>query len=90
MQVVRTIIQLLQRGNSERSIAPELNISRTTARNYDTRCRSSGYSLADLFALDDPTLSELIYPSPSPAITESDANPAAALSTPCVITFSKK
>jgi transposase len=74
MQVVRTIIQLLQRGTSERSIATELNISRTTVRNYVTRCRSSGYSLADLFALDDPTLSELIYPSPSISNAEPDAD----------------
>lgn len=75
MQVVRTIIQLLQRGNSERSIAAELNISRTTIRNYVTRCRSSGHSFADLLAFDDATLSELIYPAPGDAAKEPDVDP---------------
>lgn len=65
MQIVRTILQLLLRKASERSIAKELSISRNTIRKYDQAFKSSTYSYKQLLALDDPTLSEVIYPAVS-------------------------
>jgi transposase len=56
------MIQLLQRGCSERSIAKELNISRTTLRKYDAAFKASRLSLRQLLAMDDATLSEIVYP----------------------------
>jgi hypothetical protein len=50
------MIQLLQRGSSERSIAKELNISRTTLRKYDAAFKASRFSFKQLLAMDDASL----------------------------------
>lgn len=63
MQIVRTILQLLHRKVSERSIAKEVKVSRNTVRKYDAASKSSSYSLKELLALDDATLTEIIYPA---------------------------
>jgi len=63
MQIVRTILQLLQRKTSERSITKELNISRNTVRKYAVAAKASPYACQELLAMDDPTLREIIYPS---------------------------
>lgn len=63
MLVVRTMIQLLERSLSERSIASELHISRNTLRKYDAAFKASPYSYQQLLSMDDTTLSEIVYPS---------------------------
>lgn len=65
MQIVRTILQLFLRKTSERAIQKELQISRTTVRKYKSAFDASTYSYKELLSLDDPTLSEVIYPSVS-------------------------
>jgi transposase len=72
MQIVRTILQLRERDVSERKIAEQLNISRTTVRSYDRRCKISSLSYKELLALDDASLSEIIYPS---STDEPEADP---------------
>jgi transposase len=62
MLIIRTILQLLQRSSSERSIAAELQISRNTLRKYDAAFKASPYSYKELLAMDDTTLSEIVYP----------------------------
>jgi transposase len=66
MQVIRTLLQLLQRKTSERSIAKELSLSRNTVRKYGAACKATPYSYAELLALDDASLSEIIYPGARP------------------------
>lgn len=63
MQIVRKILQLLQRKVSERSIAKELNVSRNTGRKYDAATKASSFSIKELLAMDDHTLNEIIYPA---------------------------
>lgn len=75
MQIVRTILQLLQRKTSERSIAEELNVSRNTVRKYDAAAKASSFSSKELLAMDDPTLTEIIYPSTQPNVEELKTDP---------------
>jgi hypothetical protein len=72
MLIIRTMLQLLQRSGSERSIAAELNMSRNTLRKYDAAFKASPYSYKELLAMDDTTLSEIVYPGTRP-ITDDDA-----------------
>ncbi|MES2331183.1 MAG: IS21 family transposase [Bacteroidota bacterium] len=66
MQIIRTVLQLLQRKLSERSIAKELNVSRTTIRKYDDASKASGLPYQELLGMDDASLSEIIYPAAKP------------------------
>lgn len=61
MQIVRTIIQLLQKGFSQRRIARELRLSRNTVKQYALRFASSNCSLDQLQQLDDAALSSIVY-----------------------------
>ncbi len=61
MHVIRKIIQLLERGYSERSIARELSISRPTVKGYRTKVEASGLSFDELKSLSDDKLHSLIY-----------------------------
>jgi transposase len=65
MQIVRTILQLLIRKTAERAIERELKISRTTVRKYKAAFDGCTYTYKELLALDDPRLSEVVYPSVS-------------------------
>jgi transposase len=67
------MIQLLQRGGSERSIAKELNISRNTLRKYGAALKATPYAYKDLLAMDDAALSEIIYPGTGQAQPDSVA-----------------
>lgn len=67
MLVVRTMLQLLQRAASERKIAQELGISRTTLRKYTIAFKASSFSYQQLLDMDDPTLAQIIYPAAQPA-----------------------
>jgi len=62
MQHIRSIIQLLDKGHSLRSVAKELRLSRKTVTAYASRFHASGYSLGELRNLDDATLGQLVYP----------------------------
>jgi transposase len=63
MLIIRTMLQLLQRSCSERTIAAELHISRNTLRKYDATFKACPYSYKELLDMDDTTLSEIVYPS---------------------------
>lgn len=66
MLIIRTMLQLLLRSCSERSIAAELHFSRNTLRKYDAAFKASPYSYKELLAMDDTTLSEIVYPGTRP------------------------
>jgi transposase len=61
MILIRTIIQLLQKGIAYRRIARELQLSRNTVKDYIKSLRSSNHSLEALQTLDDAALSALVY-----------------------------
>ena len=61
MHNVRSIIQLLQRGFSQRRISRELNLSRNTLKLYVDRLNASSFSLDELQLLDDAGLSVIVY-----------------------------
>ncbi|WP_207515241.1 IS21 family transposase [Longitalea luteola] len=73
MLIIRTMLQLLQRSGSERSIAAELNMSRNTLRKYDAAFKACPYSYKELLAMDDTMLSEIVYPGTRP-MPETDAS----------------
>lgn len=60
MQIVRTILQLLRRNISEREIAKQIGISRTTVTGY--KKKFAGKSIEDLLKMDDAALESLLYP----------------------------
>src|SRR5690606_17952329 len=68
MQLVRSIIQLLVQGYSERAIHRELGISRTTVRRYIKRFEQEKLPVKDLLALKDGELSLIVYP-PAVSVT---------------------
>lgn len=61
MQIIRTILQQLQKGASGRHIARQLHISRNTVKQYAERFEGSSYSLEQLQQLDDAALSAIVY-----------------------------
>ena len=63
MHIVRSVIQQLGRNYSERHISRELNISRTTVRQYAERFRTCSFTFTELLELEDAVLAELVYPS---------------------------
>ncbi len=60
---IRQLIQLLERGVSQRKISSELRMGRNIVAGYSERIRASGQSYQDLLALDDASLSSLLTPS---------------------------
>src|SRR5678809_1700825 len=73
MQVLRMLIQLLEKGFSLRSISRELQLSRKTVTQYVCRLKNSGLDLAALRGLDDASLSALVYTSSEPVVILNDA-----------------
>ena len=61
MQLVRTLIQLLEKGFSLRHISRELKLSRKTVTLYSTRLQSSDYTLIELRQLNDALLASIVY-----------------------------
>jgi transposase len=61
MQTVRVIIQHLQKGFSQRSIARELKLSRNTVKHYVDKITATAYNLEQLSALSDSEIVPLIY-----------------------------
>ncbi len=65
MQLIRNLIQLLEKGFSLRRISQELKLSRKTVTAYAIRLQSSDYTLIELRKLDDAVLASLVYTSVS-------------------------
>jgi transposase len=61
MNLIRTIIQLLQKGFSARQISKELHLSRNTVRVYVDRFNTSGFNPEQLQKMDEAALSALAY-----------------------------
>ncbi len=61
MQLLRNLIQSLDKGLSLRHISRELKLSRKTVTLYATRLRASGYTFTALRQLDDALLASLVY-----------------------------
>jgi transposase len=66
MQLVRSILLLLERGYSERAVHRELKISRTTIRRYLERFRDSRQSYSALLQLKDSDLVSVCYGQQQP------------------------
>ncbi|SFW90153.1 transposase [Chitinophaga sancti] len=62
MQQIRSILQLLEKGFSYRSIAQELRINRKPVTAYGKRIAESGLSFKELRQLPDAELSKIVYP----------------------------
>lgn len=71
MHLIRRLIQLSERGYSERSIAKELSLSRPTVHNYRLKLGCCGQDYATLQSLDDAALAALVYPEP--AVVKADS-----------------
>lgn len=61
MQIVRVIIQHLQKGFTQRQIARELKLSRNTVKHYVEKITANICPLEQLQALPNRELSSLIY-----------------------------
>jgi transposase len=61
MQHMRSLIQQLQKGFSQRRIAGELQLSRNTVKHYTGQLLQSAYTLAQLQQMDDAALAAIIY-----------------------------
>lgn len=73
MQLIRTILQALEKGFSLRHISRELKSSRKTVTLYVSRLQNSPYSLTDLRSLDDASLASLVYSAQEPSAGKEDA-----------------
>lgn len=67
MQLIRTIIQSLEKGFSIRHISRDIKLSRKTVTLYVTRLQGSHYSLSGLRQLDDAALAMIAYAAQDPA-----------------------
>lgn len=72
MQLIRTILQALEKGFSLRHISRELKLSRKTVTLYVSRLQNSPYSLTDLRSLDDASLASLVYSAQEPSAGKED------------------
>lgn len=61
MQIIRSIIQQLQRGFSHRRIARELQLSRNTVKHYASQLTCGSESLEVLQQMDDAHLSAIVH-----------------------------
>jgi transposase len=61
MQILRSIIQQLQRGFSHRRIARELQLSRNTVKHYALQLTSGTHSLEALQQMNDADLSVIVH-----------------------------
>ncbi len=61
MQQIRTIIQLLEKGYSLRSISAQVGLSRPPVTFYAARLKNAPYSLEELRQLTDVVLASIVY-----------------------------
>ena len=75
MQYLRDLIYRLRRGQSERTIARDLGISRVTVRKYHALAQSTGFLDPATPLPDGPTLAAALGPAPEPPRTPSSVEP---------------
>jgi hypothetical protein len=68
MQQIRSIIQLLEKGYSLRSISAQIGLSRQPVTFYAARLRNAAYSLEALRQFSDEDLAAIVY---APSVTTS-------------------
>ena len=72
MQQIRSIIQLLEKGYSLRSISTQIGLSRQPVTFYAARLKNAPYSLEALRQLPDEDLASIVYaPAVSTLLPES-------------------
>ena len=69
MSIIKQVLLLKQRGESNRGIARKLPINKETVNGYMRTVRVNGWSIDDLLAVDDPEL-ERMFHAGSPAYTD--------------------
>lgn len=72
MQLIRSIIQYLEKGFSYRRISQELKVSRKPITQYDKLLKATGFTYEQLRQLKDEELARIVYPEtpPPPLIDE--------------------
>lgn len=61
MQLIRSIIQFLEKGYSYRRIAQELKVNRKPITNYDKLLQASGFTYEQLRQFSDAELARIVY-----------------------------
>ena len=69
MSLIKQVLQLKQRGESNRGIARQLPINKGTVNGYMQVLEANGWQIEDLLKLDDPEL-ERMFHAGSPAYTD--------------------
>jgi|GEM_PF-1030973 len=77
MNYLRDLIHRLRANESERRIARDLRISRTTVRHYHEIAQQHGFLSPDSAIPDDATLVAVLGPAPRPPTTPSTVEPYA-------------
>jgi hypothetical protein len=75
MNYLRDLIHRLRCGESERRIAQDLGISRTTVRRYRQLAEQQGFLLPTSSLPDDVVLARALGPGPQPPRTPSSLEP---------------
>lgn len=73
MQLVRAMIQLLEKGYYLRAIARELHLSRKTVTEYVSRLKDSAHELSELRKLEETALAAIVYLSVPGPLEQEDA-----------------
>ena len=69
MSLIKQVLQLKQRGESNRGIARQLPINKETVNGYMQIIEANGWKMEDLLQMDDPVL-EGMFHAGSPAYTD--------------------
>ena len=72
MSLIKQVLQLKQRGESNRGIARQLPINKETVGGYMQTIEANGWKIEDLLLVDDPVL-EGMFHAGSPAYTDYNA-----------------
>jgi transposase len=75
MNHLRDLINRLRAGESERRIARDMHLSRTTVRKYRTLAEQQGYLQLEQALPDEPTLLAALGPGPQPRSVASSVEP---------------
>ena len=69
MSIIKQVLLLKQRGESNRGIARKLPINKETVNGYMQTVKANGWRIDDLLEVDDPEL-ERMFHAGSPAYTD--------------------
>lgn len=69
MSLIKQVLQLKERGESNRGIARQLPINKETVGSYMQTIKENGWKIKDLLKLDDPVLEKMLHAG-SPAYTD--------------------